>query len=68
MPLPQHDTRSMRQIGPGDGDYVVSYHWLHFETGKTGVTEQKFVSRSHFLELLDLWNQDGRWKYWSKPR
>ena len=37
------------------------------DTQKTGETTNKFLSRRHFLELLDHWNADHRWKYWGKP-
>lgn len=66
MPLLDHGTE-LRGVAPGDGQYEATYRWLHLETGKTGETKQRFVSRRHFLELLDLWNQDARWKYWGKP-
>jgi len=58
---------SLRYVPQGFGDYVASFHWQRIPTGKTGDKTEKFMSRSHFLELLDLWNSDPRWKYWSKP-
>jgi len=45
---------------------VVSYRWTHLESGKTGVkttNEHQVLSRLDFLELLNKWNRDPRWKY-----
>jgi hypothetical protein len=68
LPLqPDDNFTSLRAVAQGSGDYVATYHWLHLDTQKTGETTNKFLSRRHFLELLDHWNADHRWKYWSKP-
>ncbi|WP_316207470.1 hypothetical protein [Bradyrhizobium sp. SZCCHNR3118] len=68
MPVPHSLSTSLRHIPPGSGDYEASYYRHHVETGITTEGTQRFVSRTHFLEQLDVWNHDSRWKYWSKSR
>lgn len=43
------------------------YHWLHLESGKTGVSTQQFMDTKSFLTNLNHWNMDPRWKYWATP-
>jgi hypothetical protein len=42
----------------------ITYNWLHMPTGKTGTNTTAFNSRADFLEHLNNWNRDVRWKYW----
>jgi len=45
-----------------------SYKWLHLETGKTGTKTMEFTSRLEFLEAINRWNHDDRWRYWADIR
>jgi len=41
------------------------YHWHHIPTGKSGMSSQSFMGLWKFLEAMNGWNRDPRWKYWS---
>jgi hypothetical protein len=53
-------------VTPQRGDQIYTYAWRHMPSGKTGVQQGGFISRAHFLELLNRWNaaDPERWKYW----
>ena len=42
-----------------------TYCWFHILTGKSGESTQIFIGRLEFLEAMNNWNRDPRWKYWA---
>lgn len=60
---------SLENTEPEPGDTVVEYFWHHFPSGKEG-KRQIAILGSHNIEsklqrLLNYWNRQKDWKYWT---
>lgn len=58
-PFPHYDT------DPDDPTFsIFHYHWKYLITGASGLSWVWCRNRKDFLELINHWNKDERWKYW----
>ena len=39
------------------------WKWYHLETGTHGLNSGEFVNEYEFLQSVNNWNRDERWKY-----